>query len=380
MPDEVIWTFPGATPAIIPSLKALCRNDKGTLKTSNNGNGTFDCECIVSSAGAPAGNTTTTAAAPATPAAPAAPAPTPSSEIVSSMFAAASGPSDFEYNEHLIPLKSGHSISKGWTSWTENEPKGVTWHWTAGQTIESCRELLGGPNAKRKGVASAHYCVGRSYEDGVDIYVGLENRSWHAGIEQKLRWDGERSNSHTKGSRSTIGVETVNIGYARDGFPAKSDWIEVADTNCKWVMKVQPWTDEQMDMMIDVGKKIIARWPHIKVRDHHGHHDICPGYKSDVGGFDFARLLRGIYDDNSIVDVWTPLRSIKSRQRALIELGYDLGEWADDGHWGDFSAKALAAFQKESNSTVIGYWTTFTNWAIYDAFEKNGLNFADLSN
>ncbi|WP_299410713.1 N-acetylmuramoyl-L-alanine amidase [uncultured Roseobacter sp.] len=285
----------------------------------------------------------------------------------------------FKYNEHLIPLETGHSISKGWTGWTDHEPKGVTWHWTAGLTIESCRELLGGANAKRKGEASAHYCVGRSYSDGVDIYVGLEDRSWHAGVEQKLRWDGEASNERTKGSRSTIGVETVNIGYARDGFPAEADWTEVADTNCKWVMNVQPWTDEQMDMMIDVGKRIIARWPQIEVRDHHGHHDICPGYKSDVGGLDFAKLLRGIYEDDSIVDVWTPFRSIKSRQRALIELGYDLGVWADDGHWGDFSAKALEKFQNDSNCTVIGYWTTFTNWAVYDAFNAAGKNLSELS-
>ncbi|CUH99170.1 N-acetylmuramoyl-L-alanine amidase [Leisingera aquaemixtae] len=374
MPDEVKWTFPGATAAILPSLRTLCGNDEGKLKTTDNGNGSFDCVCLVPATNAPAGSSSTTAASGADS------APTSSSAIVSSMIAATATPTNFDYNEHLIPLKSGHSISKGWTSWTGHEPKGVTWHWTAGKTIESCRELLGGPDAKRKGEASAHYCVGRSYDEGVDIYVGLENRSWHAGVEQKLRWDGKGSNSHTKGSRSTIGVETVNVGYARSGFPAKSDWIEVADTNCKWVMKVQPWTDEQMNMMIDVGKRIIARWPQIRVRDHHGHHDICPGYKSDVGGFDFARLLRGIYDDDSIFDVWTPLQSVESRQRALIELGYDLGKWADDGHWGDYSAKALEDFQRDSNSTVIGYWTTFTNWAVYDAFEVKGLSLSNLSN
>ncbi len=373
MPDQEIWTFPGATAAILPSLKNLCANDGGTLNTTDVGNGKSDCVCVVPAPSASTGSTPAAATAIAL-------APTPSTTIVSSMAAASAASTDFEYNEHLIPLESGHSVSKGWTGWTDKEPKGVTWHWTAGKTIESCRKLLGGPNAERKGVASAHYCVGRSHDEGVDIYVGLENRSWHAGVEQKLRWDGKPSNSRTKGSRSTIGVETVNVGYARSGFPAKPDWIEVTDTNCKWVMKVQPWTDEQMEMMIDVGKRITARWPHIQPRDHHGHHDICPGYKSDVGGFDFAKLLRGIYNDNDIADVWTPLRSVKSRQRALIKLGYDLGEWADDGHWGDYSAKALEDFQRDSDSTVIGFWTTFTNWDIHDAFEAKGLDLGDLSN
>lgn len=275
-------------------------------------------------------------------------------------------------DDHLIPLQPGQSVSRGWTQWTEGRPQGVTWHWTATNDLATCRRLLGGANALRRGVASAHYGIGRSFAEGVDRYVTLENRSWHAGVNQKLRWDGTRSNAHTSGARGCIGVETVNIGYARDGHPAEIDWIAAADTNCRWVMKVQPWPAEQFEMMTAVGKEIIARWPHIPYRHHHGHHDLCPGYKQDVAGFDFASLLRAIYDDPTIPDVWSRLWLPVQRQRALISLGYDLGPSADDGDWGRLSQHGLLRFQKDTGADEAGYWTTFTCWDVYDALRARG--------
>ncbi len=53
---------------------------------------------------------------------------------------------------------------------------------------------------------------------------------------------------------------------------------------------MQPWTDEQLRMCIEIGREIVARWPHIGPDDRHGHHDICPldsegrAYKIDVCG------------------------------------------------------------------------------------------------
>jgi len=282
-------------------------------------------------------------------------------------------------DDFMIPVKRGHSVVAGWRAITDNKPMGVTWHWTAGATLDSCRTTIGGDNAAMKGISSAHYGIGRSLAEGIDRYVSLENQSWHAGKEQKLRWDGKKSTNQTKGSRTTVGVETVHIGYARPNFPASNDWIEVTDTNCRWVMTVQPWPDEQFEMMIEVGKEIIARWPDIDVRAHHGHNDVCPGYKQDVAGLDFARLLRGIYDDQDIPDVWTPLRSATARQAALINLGYDLGHWGADGDFGDRSMKELDKFQKDCGATRIGFWTGFTNWDVWDQCQSRGLNFADVT-
>lgn len=286
-------------------------------------------------------------------------------------------------DEFLIPLEDGQSVSEGWTRATGNKPMGVTWHWTAGWSLASCRATLGGANAERKGVASAHYGIGRHYTEGVDRYVSLENRSWHAGKAQTLRWDGNPSDATTTGARSTIGIETVCIGFASDGTKADPTWIPAASPNSRHTMLVQPWTDEQVDMMVAVGREIIERWPDIGIRDHHGHHDLCPGYKEDVAGFPFARVLSGIYGQE-VPDIWTPYWLPAQRQSALVRLGYDLGDSGPlgngvDGQWGRRSDDALCAFQQAHGLTVNGLWTTFVCWAVYDALMDRGLDLDTLA-
>ena len=129
----------------------------------------------------------------------------------------------------MIPIEDGQAVSAGWPESIGGHPLGVTWHWTVTWDLELCRRLLGGRNAERKGEASAHYAIGRSLGEGVDRYVALENRSWHAGKSQTLRWDGRALGSPDyKGSRSTIGVETVSIGYATAPGMACDDWIDAA--------------------------------------------------------------------------------------------------------------------------------------------------------
>jgi N-acetyl-anhydromuramyl-L-alanine amidase AmpD len=280
----------------------------------------------------------------------------------------------FQRKDVLIPFEAGQAIGRGWTSATENRPMGVTWHWTATKDLALCSRVLGGPNAERRGEASAHYGIGRTFNEGVDRYISIEDRSWHAGINQTLRWDGKPlRDNRFKASRTTIGIETVCIGFARTGIPAGNNWIDAADPNGRHIMKVQPWTDEQVAMMVAVGKEIITRWPHIGFRDHHGHHDICPGYKQDPVGFPFARVLREIYDNPKIPDVWTPLWMPLQRQNALLALGYSLGSLGADGDWGRFSDAALRKFQRENGLLEDGMWTSFVNWKIYDVMAARGL-------
>jgi N-acetyl-anhydromuramyl-L-alanine amidase AmpD len=276
-------------------------------------------------------------------------------------------------SDFLIPVERGQAVTTAWVPYAEHKPHGVTWHWTATRDLATCDELLGGANAVRRGAASAHYGIGRTFAEGVSRYVSLDNQSWHAGVNQTLRWDGRRARTGGKwwsGTRTTIGVETVNIGYARPGVSANPDWIPCASPG-GGPMKVQPWTDEQMTMMIAVGREIVDRWPHIALRDHHGHHDICPGYKVDVCGFPFARLLRGIYQDPGIPDIWSDFWTVEQRQRCLHILGYELGRSGPrhdgvDGDWGRLSDAALRCFQRDHLMVENGMWTTFVNWRIHD--------------
>ncbi len=285
----------------------------------------------------------------------------------------------FSYHDaFLIPLEDGHAVDRGWTAATGGQAVAVTWHWTATWDLAACRSLLGGANPARKGVASAHYGIGRTFAEGVDRYVALENRSWHAGKNQTLRWDGRGFDTPAlKGARTAIGVETVNIGYGRDGVDPQDDWIEVACPQGK-PMRVEPWTEEQIIMMIAVGKEIVARWPGIGVRDHHGHHDLCPGYKVDVSdAFPFARVLRGIYEV-SIPDVWDPLRTVCQRQRALQALGY-LDPSGAGGRWNRPSDAALRRLQREHALVADGMWTSFVNWKVHELLEERGLELAEVT-
>lgn len=279
----------------------------------------------------------------------------------------------FSISDFLLPLTADQAVSPGWTPATGNRPVGVTWHWTATATLAEARAMLGGANATRKGEASAHFGVGRSYREGTDRYVLLENRSWHAGALQSLRWDGQTlGNPDFRGLRTCVGIETVNLGYARDGLPAGPDWIE-ATTPDHDVYRIQPWTAEQIQMCIAIGKVVVARWPGIGPRNHHGHHDLCPQYKEDVTGFPFATVLRGIYADPSIPDVWSSLWTVRQRQTALIRLGYNLGSGGADGLWGSRSLAALKSFQASAGLVVNGFWTSFVCWKVYDVAKARGL-------
>ncbi|MEM7584643.1 MAG: N-acetylmuramoyl-L-alanine amidase [Acidobacteriota bacterium] len=270
----------------------------------------------------------------------------------------------FSVSDHfLIPVADGHAVGEGWTADTEFRPRAVTWHWTATRSLHECSRLLGGPNALRKGLASAHYGVGRSYQEGIHRYVALDNRSWHAGKNQTVRWDGEACRSAAdKGHRTAIGIETVNVGYARAGFPADSDWSRADSPHGRWQMRIQPWTEAQIHMMIALGREIVARWPHIGPRDHHGHHDLCPDYKVDPVGFPFTRVLRGIYDDADLPDVWTPYWTARQRRAALVELGYGLGP---GGRWDDDCDRALRDLQAAEGLLVNGRWSTFVSWRVH---------------
>ncbi len=271
----------------------------------------------------------------------------------------------------MLPLQSDQAVSRGWPTGTG--PKGVTWHWTATKDLLTCSRVLGGRQPVRKGQASAHYGIGRSASEGVHQYVTLENRSWHAGIEQRFRWDGQSlTGPGDKASRTTVGVETVSQGFARDGVTAEADWIDVDTPDGRTHLRVQPWTDEQKAMMIEIGRVIIEKFPHIRPEHHHGHSDLCPTYKQDVLGFPFADVLRGIYQDDTLPDVWTPFRTVLQRQSALVALGYDLGASGADGDWGRRSSEALVKFHADCGLPSEPYWTTFTCWRAYEKLKEKG--------
>ena len=278
------------------------------------------------------------------------------------------------FNDHLIPVDSGQAVSRGWPSYCP-QPVGVTWHWTATWDLATCRMLLGGPSPQLRGQASAHFGVGRTVAEGIDRYVTLDNRSWHAGKNQSLRWDGlptidARGNKWT-GARTTIGIETVHIGYARSGVQAQDDWTAADDPGGRQRMLIQPWTEPQIEMMVALGRFIQIRHPNFTWKDHHGHADLCPGYKVDVAAFPMARVLRKLYPNADVPDIWTPYLLVEGRQRVLATLGYNLGSSGPgqdgvDGAWGRRSDTALRSLQSDNGLVDNGYWTQSVSLVVHE--------------
>lgn len=293
--------------------------------------------------------------------------------------------------DYLIPVAAGHAVTPGWPTRGlsgEPAPLGVTWHWTAGGSIAGCRATIGGANPQRKGEASAHYAVGRgaAHKEGIDRYVTLDNRSWHAQKHQTLdlNGDSERVTGLT-GIRSCVGVEVVHPGYARPaagGLPAVlagDGAVEVATPDGKTVYQVPAWSDEQIQLCIEVGREIVKRFPNIRPEHHHGHVDLCPGYKADPLGMPLHRVLHGIYAEEHSINCpeewecwWRGYLTVTQRQIALRVVGcrapgspdgYYVGE--PDGIWGPRSDRALRAFQADHNLVVNGLWTVHTARAIY---------------
>jgi N-acetyl-anhydromuramyl-L-alanine amidase AmpD len=262
------------------------------------------------------------------------------------------------FHDLLLPRVEGEAVSPGWTEATGFRPAGVTWHWTATVDLLGTRALLG-PGGSRRGQASAHVAIGRDAAEGVDRYVDLADRAWHAGPGQTLAWDGRPSTDATRGSRSTLGVELVHPGYARDDLPDGPDFLDVLTPDHR-PLRVAPWPAAQLDLCVQVGRWIVARCPWLGPDDHHGHCDLCPGHKEDPVGFPFAAVLRRAYDDPSIPDAWTPFHDLAGRRRALRAAGHRPGTGPT---WTADDDRALRAFQAAEGLTVDGMWTVWVGRA-----------------
>lgn len=288
----------------------------------------------------------------------------------------------FVYHNHRIPLAPGQAVGAGWGS--RSKPEGVTWHWGVTASLAVLTQVIGGPNAERKGEASAHVGIGSSYREGVAVYVSFDDRSWHAGRNQTLRWDGEPlTHPDDRATRSTIGIELSHMGAVFEGTSRPGT---IGHQRCASPlgasMRVAPFPAEQLAMAIEIGREIVARFPHIGPDQHHGHHDICPtdpqgrAYKVDVVGFPFARVLRGIYPGREIYDHWTPTLTQAQRQRALSAAGYPL---VADGAWGAKSRAALVAFQRAHGMVPNGCWSTFVSRRLHQVLAGRGVDLAKVA-
>lgn len=158
-------------------------------------------------------------------------------------------------------------------------------HYTGMQTADAALARLCDPEAN----VSAHYTIDRT--GCVFRHVAEDRRAWHAGVSW---WDGA-ANVNAR----SIGIELVNPGHE---------------------FGYQPFPDDQIASLIELGKDILARHA-IPPQNVVGHSDVAPARKTDPGElFPWAHLAaHGI-------GVWpapvTDVPAAEDAPRLLSAFGY----------------------------------------------------------
>ena len=188
---------------------------------------------------------------------------------------------------------------------------------------------------------SSHYLIPEpndsTYpERSLRVYrlVDESRRAWHAG---QSYWNGEESLNDR-----SIGIELVNRSYCIDDaedasapastdasadIPEDADHDSATDIYCFY----PDFADAQIELLIELARDILERYPEIDPVDVVGHADIAPDRKVDPGPrFPWQYLYRaGIgawYDDDTVLAYWRRFReeppSLVVVQRALRAYGY----------------------------------------------------------
>lgn len=224
-------------------------------------------------------------------------------------------------------------------------------HHTSGN-FKGSLDILTKPSARP---VSSHYLVPEPVDDSygkkkLKIYklVDEDKRAWHAG---RSYWAGKTAlNDHS------IGIEIVNRTYC-----VKNDGRQdLSDNAYKGAMKVKrpkrlcfypDYAEEQMALVVELVKDILARNPRITPVNIIGHSDIAPDRKIDPGPrFPWQRLASvgiGAWpDDKTVVKYWQKYSGrnvpIINIQKALSAYGYKIDQ---SGVMDEQTKFVLSAFQ-----------------------------------
>ncbi|MFT7259656.1 MAG: N-acetyl-anhydromuramyl-L-alanine amidase AmpD [Glaciecola sp.] len=223
--------------------------------------------------------------------------------------------------------------------------KSLVMHFTAVNYQESVDALV------KEGNVSSHYLIPKAddpsypYND-INVFqlVDENQRAWHAGISY---WQGRSGlNDHS------IGIELVNTPFCQedDSLPQIMPRIVGAEKN-RDLCIFPDFEEKQIQLLIKLGKEILARNPDIEPTAVVGHADIAPSRKNDPGPrFPWYRLYQeGIgawYDNQNLTHHWLAfnhtLPSLALVQKSLNAYGYDL---VPTGKMDQQTIDTLAAFQ-----------------------------------
>lgn len=246
-------------------------------------------------------------------------------------------------------------------------------HATAENFAESLRLLT----VRTANPVSSHYLVPEindpSYADTeLRVYslVPERRRAWHAGVSY---WAGEEALNNR-----SIGIEVVNE-FDCTGTDVPLEEIDLAQVDCFF----PDYSEQQIDLLIDLIKDILERNPGIAPIEIVGHSDIAIMRRSDPGPkFPWQRLYEegiGIWPDAEAVASYRErfkqaLPSAESLQSALLALGYQV---EITGGWDTQTRFAVRAFQLRfrpaAYSGFLDFETAAILWALLEKYRPREL-------
>ena len=185
----------------------------------------------------------------------------------------------------------------------EGVQTGMGADWTSsfllGSDVDSAAATEQGKTSNIKGSRTAdklkyivlHYSAAGG---GKKAVLSYENRATEYAYHYMIDRDGSFYNTadpealiwHAGGNRTvkntnSIGVCIMNIGYERDGVPAKTDWFSGKQPNGSKTLKWEPYTDASINKCAEICAELCKKY-NIPVANIVGHSDIQSN-KSDPG-------------------------------------------------------------------------------------------------
>lgn len=223
-------------------------------------------------------------------------------------------------------------------------------HFTAINYERSMRAL------KDSGGVSSHYLIPESgdptYPDKelkVIQLVDENQRAWHAGTSY---WEGRHNLNDT-----SIGIEIVNVPKCSENplVPNSGKGEYGMHRLC-----VFPDFDaEQINLVVQLAKDILARHPDIEPTRVIGHSDISPSRKNDPGPrfpwhYLYTQGIGAWYDESTVAMYWSMFEqfqpSVKLVQQALLHYGYQI--------------ELTGVLDEQTEDVLYAFQAHFMPWAV----------------
>jgi len=204
----------------------------------------------------------------------------------------------------------------------------------------------------------------------VHSLVPEQRRAWHAGVSY---W-GEEVGLNDR----SIGIEVVNE-FKCSGTQMPVSEIQLDEVECDF----PPYSDEQIELLVDLLNSILSRYPSINPIDIIGHSDIAIMRKSDPGpAFPWKELYEqgiGAWPDQLLEAKHRVLFSIEMPsatriQSALLALGYEIDITGELDPQSTFALRAFQLhFRPADYSGEVDVETVAILWALLEQYRPREL-------